>query len=112
MGTRVTKADAVAVGSVRRVDVTSADGIVVPVALVRDDNGNFHAIGDTCTHGQVSLSEGDLEGCAIECWAHGSQFDLETGQPHNLPATEPVPVYSVTILDGDVVIDITTHPSS
>ena len=53
-----------------------------------------HAIGDTCTHGDISLSEGFVEDETLECWAHGSQFSLRTGKPLTLPAYEPVPVYT------------------
>jgi len=77
----------------------------VPIAVVLDSNGDIHAIGDTCTHGQISLSEGFVEDDTIECWAHGSAFSLTTGVPQNLPAYEPVPVYVVEIEDGDVYID-------
>ena len=79
----------------------------VPIALVKDSAGDIHAIGDTCTHGDISLSEGFIEGEAIECWAHGSQFSLLTGEPLNLPAYEPVPVFTVELVDGDIFIDPT-----
>jgi len=85
----------------RRVEV---DG--VPIAVVLDSNGEVHAIGDTCTHGEISLSEGFVEGDTLECWAHGSAFSLRTGKPLNLPAYEPVPVYAVQIDGDDVLIDI------
>ncbi len=77
----------------------------VPIAVVLDGQGDVHAIGDTCTHGQISLSEGFVEDGALECWAHGSAFSLTTGIPQNLPAYEPVPVYVVEIEDGTVYID-------
>lgn len=77
----------------------------VPIAVVLDGGGEVHAIGDTCSHGQISLSEGFVEGDTLECWAHGSAFSLRTGIPQNLPAYEPVPVYVVEIEDGDVYID-------
>ncbi|RGE17931.1 non-heme iron oxygenase ferredoxin subunit [Leucobacter sp. wl10] len=79
----------------------------VPIAVVLDSQGEIHAIGDTCSHGQISLSEGFVEGDTLECWAHGSAFSLRTGVPQNLPAYEPVPVYVVEIEDGDVYIDPT-----
>ncbi|MTE23616.1 non-heme iron oxygenase ferredoxin subunit [Microbacterium excoecariae] len=78
----------------------------VPIALVLDSNDEIHAIGDTCTHGDISLSEGFVEGETLECWAHGSAFSLKTGKPLNLPAYEPVPVYAVEIDGDDVLIDI------
>ncbi|KAA9087117.1 non-heme iron oxygenase ferredoxin subunit [Microbacterium radiodurans] len=79
----------------------------VPMAVVLDGNGEVHAIGDVCTHGDISLSEGFVEGDTLECWAHGSAFSLRTGQPLNLPAYEPVPVYEVTIEGDDILIDPT-----
>jgi len=76
-----------------------------PIAIVVDSAGTVHALGDTCTHGDISLSEGFVEDDTLECWAHGSKFELTTGKPLTLPAYEPVPVYNVTITDGDVYID-------
>ena len=77
----------------------------VAIAVVLDSAGDVHAIGDVCTHGDISLSEGFVEDDTLECWAHGSKFKLTTGKPLTLPAYEPVPVYKVTISDGDVYID-------
>jgi 3-phenylpropionate/trans-cinnamate dioxygenase ferredoxin component len=79
----------------------------VPIAVVKDSAGEIFAIGDTCSHGEISLSEGFVEDDTLECWAHGSKFDLKTGKPRNFPAFEPVPVYSVSITDGEVYIDPT-----
>jgi 3-phenylpropionate/trans-cinnamate dioxygenase ferredoxin subunit len=86
--------------SAKRVEV---DG--VPIAVVLDSAGVVHAIGDTCTHGDISLSEGFVEDDTLECWAHGSKFSLATGKPLTLPAYEPVPVYVVTLDGDDVLID-------
>jgi 3-phenylpropionate/trans-cinnamate dioxygenase ferredoxin subunit len=90
------------------VSTTEAKRVVldgIPIAVVRDSSGQIHAIGDTCTHGDISLSEGFVEDDTIECWAHGSKFSLATGKPLSLPAYEPVPVFAVTVVDGDVFID-------
>jgi 3-phenylpropionate/trans-cinnamate dioxygenase ferredoxin subunit len=90
--------------------VNEAKRVVVqgkPIALVLDGNGEVHAIGDTCTHGDISLSEGFVEDDTLECWAHGSQFSLLTGKPLSLPAYEPVPVYLVQLTDGNIFIDPT-----
>ena len=93
-------ADLPEVGAVRVV----IDG--VPVAVVRDEQGHVHAIGDTCSHAEVSLSEGEVEDCTIECWLHGSRFDLTSGRPIGLPATQPVPVYPVKQDGDDVLVGI------
>jgi len=79
------------------------------IVVVKDSAGEVHAIGDTCTHGDISLAEGFVEDEDIECWAHGSKFSLASGKPLNLPAYEPVPVFAVTVdADGVVYIDPNT----
>lgn len=75
------------------------------IALVRLGE-KVHALYDECTHAAVALSEGDVEGCALECWLHGSQFDLETGNPTGPPATVPVQVYPTEVRDGDVYLSL------
>ena len=72
------------------------------VSIVRAEDGSVHCIDDECTHGKVSLSEGEVSGCTIECWLHGSRFDLRSGKPLCPPATVPVVVHHVK-LDGDDV---------
>ncbi|MEO5652996.1 MAG: non-heme iron oxygenase ferredoxin subunit [Marmoricola sp.] len=79
------------------------------VAIVRHDDEVF-AIEDECSHAAVPLSEGEVEDCTIECFLHGSRFDLRTGKPTGLPATEPVPVYPVQISGDDVLIDLNPTP--
>lgn len=76
------------------------------IAVVHAEDGNFYAIRDECSHAAVPLSEGEIEGCTLECWLHGSRFDLRTGEPTGLPATEPVPVYPVEIRDGDIYLSL------
>jgi 3-phenylpropionate/trans-cinnamate dioxygenase ferredoxin subunit len=77
----------------------------VPIALVRHDDEVF-AINDICSHEEVSLSDGEVDDHTIECWLHGSRFDLRTGKPTGLPATKPVPVYPVTIEGDDVFVAV------
>ena len=77
----------------------------VEVAIVKSE-GQVFAVRDECSHAQIMLSEGDVEGCEIECWLHGSRFDLRTGEPTGLPAYEPVPVYPVQLDGDDVLVDI------
>ena len=74
------------------------------VSIVRAEDGSVHCIDDECTHGRVSLSEGEVEGCEIECWLHGSRFNLVSGQPTCLPATVPVVVHSVQVTGGEVFV--------
>jgi len=77
----------------------------VEVALVRTEDEVF-AVRDECSHAAVPLSEGDVEGCEIECWLHGSMFDLRTGKPTNLPATEPVAIYPCKVDADAVYVDV------
>ncbi len=78
------------------------------IAIARDSDGEVHAIDDTCTHGQVSLAEGEVEDTYIECWLHGSQFELRTGKPISLPATVPVAVHTVKLDGDDVLVSVTS----
>ena len=79
------------------------DGLDVALVKLGDD---LFAIEDECSHAKVALSEGDVEGCAIECWMHGSSFDLRTGKPTGPPAIDPVPVFAVRVDGDDVLIDL------
>lgn len=75
------------------------------VAIVSHGD-QLYAIEDQCSHGNVPLSDGDVEGDTIECYLHGSVFDLATGRPLNLPATEPVRVFACRVEGDDVLIDV------
>lgn len=75
------------------------NGESICVARIGDQ---VFAIGDTCSHSDASLSEGDITDFAIECWLHGASFDLRTGEALSLPAVAPVKNYSVNV-DGDSV---------
>jgi 3-phenylpropionate/trans-cinnamate dioxygenase ferredoxin subunit len=97
--------DAVPDGGAVRVVI---DG--VPVAIVRSE-GEVYAIHDVCSHANVPLSEGEIEDQTIECWLHGSRFDLVTGRPTGLPATQPVPVYPVKIDGDDILVAVATKTS-
>jgi 3-phenylpropionate/trans-cinnamate dioxygenase ferredoxin component len=96
------KVDDIAPGEARRFDVGRHR-----ICLVRIGD-DFYAIGDTCTHAEISLSEGEIyeETLEIECWKHGSSFSLKTGEPNTLPATRPEPVYDVRVDDGTVKVKI------
>ncbi|WP_462417599.1 non-heme iron oxygenase ferredoxin subunit [Kytococcus sp. Marseille-QA3725] len=76
------------------------------VAVVRDSQGTVHAIDDTCTHANVSLAEGEVIGDTIECWLHGSEFDLNDGQPLSLPATKPVAVHTVRLAGDSIYVTL------
>ncbi len=99
---RLCAVDEVESGTARRFDVGGHR-----IALVRCGD-DFFAIGDRCTHADISLSEGDVlcDDREIECWKHGSTFSLVTGQPSALPATKATPVYAVRVDDSTVVVTI------
>jgi len=85
--------------------LVEAPGHRICVVRIGDD---VYAIGDTCSHAEVSLSEGEVlaDECEIECWKHGSTFSLKTGEPQSLPATQPVPVYDTRVSEGQIVVVI------
>lgn len=78
-----------------------------PVCLVRSE-GLFHALLDECSHGQVQLSDGEVEGGYVECWVHGSRFELATGLPAGPPATLAVPVYPVRVVGSRLEVLLPT----
>jgi 3-phenylpropionate/trans-cinnamate dioxygenase ferredoxin subunit len=70
------------------------------VAVARNGDEVF-ALQDLCSHAAVALSEGEVADCTVECWLHGSRFDLRTGKPTGLPATEPVATFPVEVRDDE-----------
>lgn len=93
--------------SAKRVDLVDSLGVAHRIAVVRiaDD---FYAIGDRCSHADISLAEGSIweDECQIECFKHGSLFSLTTGAPLTFPATKPVPVYTTSVASGEVFVDL------
>ena len=84
---------------------TAVNGVAV--AVVHTVDGDIFAVSDTCTHADVSLSEGEVDDCAIECWLHGSRFDLRTGAPSGPPATAPLQTYEVSLsTDSDPIVSV------
>ena len=90
-------------GSVVSVEVDD-----VEIAVVHADDGQFYAVRDECSHASIKLSEGEVDGCTLECWLHGSRFDLRTGKPTGLPATEPVATFPLEVRGDEIYVDTTT----
>jgi 3-phenylpropionate/trans-cinnamate dioxygenase ferredoxin subunit len=99
---RVAGLDDLVDGESTRIDI---DGRSLAVVRLGEQ---VYVIGDRCSHADVSLSEGEVDAgaCTIECPKHGSEFDLRTGEPLSLPAVRPVPRYQVTVVDGDVLVEL------
>ena len=97
---KVARADDIAPGTARRVIV---DGR--PIALI-NVGGTFYALGDTCSHEEASLSDGEVieDEDSIMCPLHGSEFSVKTGKALTLPATQPVPTYEVRTEGDDVLV--------
>ena len=70
--------------------------------------GTLYALEDRCSHDDGPLCEGDWDEdrCCVVCPRHGSQFELSTGRPISLPATEPVATYPVRVVDGTIVLEL------
>ena len=76
-----------------------------PVAVARAE-GEVYAIRDVCSHAEVPLSEGEVYDHTVECWLHGSCFDLRSGKPTGPPATKPLATYQIRVEDGDVYVAV------
>ena len=77
------------------------------VAVARHGEEVF-AVENICSHAAVALSEGEVDDCTVECWLHGSRFDLRTGKPTGLPATEPIATFPVELRGRDLYVDTST----
>jgi 3-phenylpropionate/trans-cinnamate dioxygenase ferredoxin subunit len=78
----------------------------VPICLARLDTGEVLALSDTCSHDEIELSDGELDGEEVECPAHGSRFNVRTGAVSGLPATVPVATYAVSVDDDEISVEI------
>ncbi|GAA3562910.1 bifunctional 3-phenylpropionate/cinnamic acid dioxygenase ferredoxin subunit [Amycolatopsis ultiminotia] len=95
----------ISVGAVSDIPVGEAVRVQADVMVaVFNADGVFYAIDDTCTHQDASLSDGWLEGCAVECPLHAACFDLRTGRPSGPPARRPVRTHQVSVIDGQVYL--------
>jgi 3-phenylpropionate/trans-cinnamate dioxygenase ferredoxin subunit len=91
-------------------EVPHGTGLMVEVAghriaifRIGDD---VYGIGDRCSHAEASLAEGELFDNMVECPRHGSEFDVTTGNPHTLPATQPVPAYEIIREGSDLYVEV------
>jgi 3-phenylpropionate/trans-cinnamate dioxygenase ferredoxin subunit len=100
---KIATADQVPEGEARRF---AHDGTEVAVANL--GGGEFRALAAICSHAQAYLDEGEVDPDmeTIECPKHGSTFDLETGRPRTLPATQPVRAYAVKVDGDDILIEV------
>tara|TARA_B100000427_G_C15145319_1_gene436288 strand:+ start:170 stop:532 length:363 start_codon:yes stop_codon:yes gene_type:complete len=89
-------------GKAKRVEI---EGLRIAVTRI---NGDIYAVGDMCTHANYALSDGpiDTEELTIECWKHGAQFCLKTGEAISLPATRPIMTYQLETIQTSVFIHL------
>jgi len=101
---RVCGTSDVPAGEVRRFEVDHR-----PIAVVNLGDEGFRAVDSICSHAHYFLDEGevDVDFETIECPKHGSTFDLNTGKPTTLPATQPVKRFDVRVEGDDVLIEVT-----
>jgi 3-phenylpropionate/trans-cinnamate dioxygenase ferredoxin component len=97
----VGKVDDLAVDTMRKVVLDGEE-----ICLAHAEDGSYYALSDICTHEEYSLNEGELWGLDVECPAHGSRFNLQTGAVTGLPAVIPARTYPVTVEGDDVYVEI------
>jgi 3-phenylpropionate/trans-cinnamate dioxygenase ferredoxin subunit len=90
-------------GEARRFEVDGHE-----IAVVNLGGGELRALSDICSHAEAYLHEGEVDTDfeTIECPRHGSTFDLDTGRPRSLPATQPVPAYRVKVDDDEIEVEL------
>ena len=97
----VAKLDELEVDTMRKVVIDGEE-----ICLAHAEDGSFYALGDICTHEEYSLSDGELWGLEVECPAHGSRFNLLTGDVTGLPAVVPARTYPVSVEGDDVYVEL------
>lgn len=95
------KCDELADQEIRRIE---PDGLP-PIAVYRL-GGDYFATDDTCTHGEASLAEGDIEGDEVYCPFHMGAFNIRTGEATVPPCVQALNSYPVRIVDNTVWIEI------
>lgn len=68
--------------------------------------GEYFCIDDVCTHDGGTLSDGEYQSHEIKCPRHGARFDVRTGQPLCMPATQPTAKHAVRIEDGRILVKL------
>jgi len=74
--------------------------------LIANQNGKIHATDLICTHAEADLSTGFLSDEGVRCPLHLSVFNLENGEPQNLPAENPLKVYNVKIEQDEIYVEV------
>ncbi|MFV5507759.1 non-heme iron oxygenase ferredoxin subunit [Acinetobacter sp. 197] len=91
-------------------DIEQGEGLQViidgypPLAVFHLEDGGFYVTDDTCTHGDASLADGEVDGCEVECPFHAGAFDIKTGEPCGAPCSIPLKTYTSFIRDGQVYL--------
>jgi len=98
---RVAGVDDLKPGELKRVEIGD-----VALCLAHVEGGGFCAVADVCTHEEVELSDGYLDGDEVECPMHGSRFNVATGAVRGLPANKPVRAYAVEVDGDDLLVDL------
>jgi len=98
---RVAAVNDIKPGELKRVEIGD-----VALCLAHVEDGRFCALADVCSHEEVELSDGWLDGDEIECPMHGSRFNVATGAVRGLPANKPVQAYAVEVDGDDLVVDV------
>jgi 3-phenylpropionate/trans-cinnamate dioxygenase ferredoxin component len=96
-------------GEVPEGEVRAYDTPAGRVAVAHDE-AHLYAFGDDCTHQGCSLAEGEFDDreATVECAQDGSVFDVETGEPLDGPAADPLPIFQARVVDG--WLEIATAP--
>lgn len=76
------------------------------ILIIKDKKNKIYAISNLCSHGDVPLSEGQLNDNLIECWGHGGTFDIRTGNAESLPVVDDIPVFATKVEKSNIYVDI------
>ena len=97
---KVASAKEVSAGEMKAIEAGGKEILLVNL------NGEFHAIGNRCTHMSCMLSDGKLDGENVRCWCHGSVFNIKTGNVVTGPAKKPEPTFQVKVEGEEVSVNV------
>ena len=91
-------------------DIEQGEGLQViidgypPLAVFHLEDGEFYVTDDTCTHGDASLADGEIDGCEVECPFHAGAFDIKTGEPCGAPCNIALKTYQCIVREDKVYL--------
>jgi len=74
--------------------------------LICHTKSEFFAVENKCSHAKAKLEGGRLRAYRLICPLHGASFDVRDGNVKGEPATSPIRIYPLRVIDGRIQVSI------